>query len=88
MLRSLHPGGCRTFRYSGRNFANVFLPAEVCTVLESMKDRHLVIVHDTPAARIPWETMTINDWSPAIEAGLSRRYLADNLPIATWLEER
>jgi CHAT domain-containing protein/pimeloyl-ACP methyl ester carboxylesterase len=72
----------------GRNFANVFLPAEVCTVLESMKERHLVIVHDTPSARVPWETMTINDWSPAIEAGLSRRYLADNLPIATWLEER
>ena len=72
----------------GREFADTFLPAEICTVLESMKERHLVVVHDTPSARVPWETMTIKDWSPAIAGGLSRRYLADNLPIATWLEER
>jgi hypothetical protein len=72
----------------GRKFADLVLPPEVCTILESMKDRHLVIVHDTPTSRIPWEILTINDWTPALRAGLSRRYLADHLPIATWLEER
>src|SRR5215470_8227371 len=71
----------------GRQFSQL-LPEEICTVLESMKDRHIVVVHDTETARIPWETLTIKDWSPAVEAGLSRRYLADNLPVATWLEER
>jgi CHAT domain-containing protein/pimeloyl-ACP methyl ester carboxylesterase len=71
----------------GRQFSEL-LPREICTVLESMRDRHIVVVHDTEAARIPWETLTINDWSPALGAGLSRRYLADNLPVATWLEER
>jgi CHAT domain-containing protein len=72
----------------GKQFSDVVLPAEICTVLESMKDRHLVVVHDAPTARIPWETLTINGWSPAVAGGLSRRYLADNLPIATWLQER
>lgn len=72
----------------GVEFAKQFLPQEICTVLEAMKERHIVVVHDTLSARIPWETLTINNWSAAVGAGLSRRYLADNLPIATWLEER
>jgi pimeloyl-ACP methyl ester carboxylesterase len=72
----------------GVRFADLVLPAEVCTVLESLKDRHIVVVHDAPTARIPWETLTINKWTAAIEGGLSRRYLADHLPIATWLEAR
>jgi CHAT domain-containing protein len=72
----------------GREFSDVVLPAEVCTILESMKDRHLVVVHDTDTSRIPWETLTVKDWTAAVEGGLSRRYLADNLPVATWLEER
>jgi hypothetical protein len=72
----------------GKEFAGLVLPPEVCTVLESLKDRHLVVVHDAVAARVPWETLTINGWSPSVTAGLSRRYLADHLPLATWLEER
>ena len=72
----------------GKQFSDMVLPAEICAVLESMKDRHLVVVHDAATARIPWETLAINGWSPAVAGGLSRRYLADNLPIATWLEER
>ena len=72
----------------GKQFSDLILPPEVRTVLESMKDRHLVLVHDDSASRIPWETLKINGWSPALRAGMSRRYLADNLPIATWLEER
>lgn len=72
----------------GQQFADLMLPAEVCTVLESMQDRHLVVVHDAPASRIPWETLTIKDWSASVAGGLSRRYLADNLSISTWLEQR
>jgi pimeloyl-ACP methyl ester carboxylesterase len=72
----------------GTRFANLVLPPEVCAVLPQMKDRHLVVVHDAPAARVPWETLTVDKWSPAVGAGLSRRYLVDHLPLATWLEER
>jgi pimeloyl-ACP methyl ester carboxylesterase len=81
-------GGSQDVQGFGAEFAKLFLPAEVCTVLETMKERHLVVVHDNPSSRVPWETITINNWSPAVAAGLSRRYLADNLPVATWLEER
>lgn len=72
----------------GSAFAKQFIPKGICTDLESMKDRHIVVVHDALSSRIPWETLTINGWTPVVEAGLSRRYLAGNLPIATWLEER
>lgn len=72
----------------GREFSQIVLPAEVCTILETMKERHLVIVHDSDTSRIPWETLTIENWTAAVEGGLSRRYLADRLPVATWLEER
>jgi pimeloyl-ACP methyl ester carboxylesterase len=72
----------------GTEFANLVLPAEVCAVLPQMKDRHLVVVHDSQAAQIPWEMLTIGEWTPAVTGGLSRRYLADHLPVATWLEER
>ena len=72
----------------GRQFSEMILPVEIRTILDSMKDRHIVVVHDAPAGRIPWETLTIGDWSAAVDGGLSRRYLANNLPVAAWLEER
>jgi pimeloyl-ACP methyl ester carboxylesterase len=72
----------------GEQFAALLLPAEITTVLQSMQERHLVVVHDASAARIPWETLTIGNWRAALAGGLSRRYLADHLPLATWLEER
>jgi pimeloyl-ACP methyl ester carboxylesterase len=72
----------------GKQFADLILPDEACAVLPQMKDRHVIVVHDAAAARIPWETLTIGDWTAALTSGLSRRYLADHLPLATWLEER
>ncbi|MFL5313207.1 MAG: CHAT domain-containing protein, partial [Myxococcales bacterium] len=81
-------GNAKALQQFGARFADATLPAEVCTVLAAMKDRHVVVVHDAPAARIPWETLTIGDWTPALSCGLSRRYLADQLPVAAWMEER
>jgi pimeloyl-ACP methyl ester carboxylesterase len=72
----------------GKQFADLVLPDEVRTVLESMKSRNLVVVHDAPTSRIPWETLIIDGWSVASTGGLSRHYMAEHLPIATWLEER
>jgi CHAT domain-containing protein len=64
------------------------LPGPVREVLASTPQRHVVFVHDAAASRIPWETVTINGWTPGVTGGVSRRYLADDLPIATWLEQR
>jgi pimeloyl-ACP methyl ester carboxylesterase len=72
----------------GAKFAELMLPQDVRDVLASMPDRHLVLVHDAAASRVPWETLAIGDWTPSTNAGLSRRYLADNMPITTWLEQR
>jgi pimeloyl-ACP methyl ester carboxylesterase len=86
----------------GSALAELVLPANVRAVLATMSDRHLVVVHDAPGSRIPWETLRIAApprpgkpktgesaaWTPALSFGLSRRYLADNLSIAKWLEGR
>jgi pimeloyl-ACP methyl ester carboxylesterase len=52
------------------------------------RDQHLVVVHDAATSRIPWETICIDGWFPAGRRGLSRRYLAENLSVAKWLEQR
>ena len=72
----------------GEEFADLLLPKTAHAVLPEMKERHLVMVHDTESSRIPWETLTIKDWTAAVAGGLSRRYLVDHLPLATWMEER
>jgi pimeloyl-ACP methyl ester carboxylesterase len=51
---------------------------------ERLGSPHLVLVHDATASKIPWETMTIDGWSPAVDGGMSRRYLAADLSMARW----
>jgi CHAT domain-containing protein/pimeloyl-ACP methyl ester carboxylesterase len=72
----------------GSALAQLVLAERVADVLPTMKDRHLVVVHDSGASQIPWETILLKDWYPAANAGLSRRYMAENLSIAKWLEQR
>jgi pimeloyl-ACP methyl ester carboxylesterase len=72
----------------GDELARMVLPERVMSVLPAMRTLHLVIVHDAPSSRIPWETLRIGDWFPAVNGGLSRRYVADNLSVAKWLEQR
>ncbi len=72
----------------GNRLSDLVLSDEVKAGLAAMRDRHLVVVHDAHASRVPWETLHLGDWAPAAEQGLSRRYEAENLAAATWLEER
>jgi len=72
----------------GEGLAAVLLSEEVRAVLASMNGRRLVVVHDARSSRIPWETLRLHGHSPALEAGISRRYMADNLSVAKWLEQR
>lgn len=72
----------------GIKLAEMVLIPEVMAVLPTMKERPLVVVHDASGSRIPWESLGIDGWSPAVSGGLSRRYAADNLSVAKWLEER
>lgn len=60
------------------------------------KSPHLVVVHDAQMSQVPWETVAfsspggpdVGPWYPASEQGVSRRYAAENLSVAKWLEER
>jgi hypothetical protein len=76
----------------GRDLAAMVIAEEAVAVLAAARDRHIVVVHDAESSRIPWETVATQvvraDWLFAKEAGVSRRYVADHLSVARWLEER
>jgi len=72
----------------GTILGKMTLPDLVRKALTAMRDRQLVVIHDARCSRIPWETVKIDDWFPAAQAGLSRKYEADDLTVAKWLEER
>ncbi|MCY1032051.1 alpha/beta fold hydrolase [Corallococcus sp. BB11-1] len=82
------------FSQGGRQLGDLLLSDAVRTVLSRQRGHHLVVVHDAPLSRVPWETLALplDDgeavWFPAAEQGLSRRYSADNLSVAKWLSER
>ena len=77
----------------GRELAGLVVSDEALAALAALKDRHVVVVHDAESSRIPWELLAVpaGDQTTALlakEGGLSRRYVADNLSVAKWLEER
>ncbi len=72
----------------GHRLGTLVLPEAVRTELAKSRSRHLVVVHDLAAARLPWEALRLGHWIPAIAAGLSRRYVAADLAIGRWAEHR
>lgn len=72
----------------GRRLTELVLPTDILSILGRFADNHLIVVHDAPASQVPWETLFVDGNFPAAVAGLSRRYLADNLSVAKWLEQR
>src|SRR5262249_6965188 len=74
----------------GAQWTEMVLPESIRTVLPNYKDEHLVIVHDAESSRLPWETLRIEKaaFSPALGAGISHRYLADNMSVVKFLESR
>jgi hypothetical protein len=72
----------------GTELAKLVLPDEIREVLEGLAQAHLVVVHDDGASRIPWETLCVDSRPLAGGAGMSRRYVAQNLSPAKWLEQR
>jgi hypothetical protein len=75
-------------RKYGDTLADLTLHPSVRQALASMKDNHLIVVHDAAASRIPWETMSVDGWFPAGTCGLSRRFASEGLSVAKWSESR
>jgi len=72
----------------GTRLARLLLPGSVRDGLESMRQRPLVVVHDSEGSRIPWEALRLGDVHPALEGGLTRRYASETLTVARWSEHR
>lgn len=72
----------------GETLGKELLAEEVWAVLPTLAQLPLVVVHDAAAGRMPWELLHFGGHTPVLEGGLTRRYLADNLSVAKWLEAR
>jgi hypothetical protein len=72
----------------GAELAERVLPADIREALAPFAKAHVVVVHDEGASRIPWETLSVGSRALAGGPGLSRRYVAQNLAPAKWLEQR
>jgi CHAT domain-containing protein/cytosol aminopeptidase family protein len=72
----------------GKRLAALALPESVRDELGKSGQRHIAVVHDLDAARLPWECLELGDWIPALTGGMSRRYVADNLAVGRWAEHR
>jgi hypothetical protein len=72
----------------GEKLTDLLLDKPIAAGLRGCMGNHVVVVHDAEASRIPWETLCIDGKFPALEGGISRRYVAGNLSVAKWLEQR
>jgi len=72
----------------GTKLADLVLPPLTRKALGGTRDRSLVVIHDARTSRIPWETVYNDDHFLSTGAGLSRKYEAEDLSVAKWLEER
>jgi hypothetical protein len=72
----------------GEALGELLFAHELRTVLSQNCGAHLIVVHDTAASRIPWETLHIGGHALGLSGGLSHRYEARNLSVAKWLHKR
>jgi hypothetical protein len=72
----------------GKRLASLALPESVRAELGKSAKRHVAVVHDLEAARLPWECLEVDGWIPALAGGMSRRYVANNLAVGRWSEHR
>lgn len=72
----------------GARLAKLVLHPNVLAALAASKANPLSVVNDVETSRLPWEMLTLGSWSPAIRAGLSRRFAAANLGVARFSERR
>jgi pimeloyl-ACP methyl ester carboxylesterase len=77
----------------GQEIGELVLSDDARAILKTLTDRHVVVVHDAESSRVPWELLSVKNAGNTLvqlakEAGMSRRYVADNMSVAKWLEER
>jgi hypothetical protein len=66
-------------RSLGSRLAALVLHPAMASALSSARRQALSVVHDSAGSRVPWETLNLQGWIPALEQGLSRRYATADL---------
>jgi hypothetical protein len=69
----------------GNRLGELVLPASVRQGLLRSRDKHVVVVHDAGASRVPWETVAVEGAFLSEGGGLSHRYEAANFSVAKWM---
>jgi CHAT domain-containing protein len=66
----------------GAALRELYMPMEtqrlVTRHLENHPDQSVVVIHDKGSSVIPWEVLHFGNYCPAIEAGLSRRFMSSS----------
>ena len=90
LLDDLHGGDFdeHSLKRYGERLGALMLHPDMRNALLQSKSSHLAVVHDAAMSQLPWETLSIGAWTPAMTAGMSRRYAAENLSVARWSETR
>lgn len=69
-------------------FPDIAAALKVQAASSAAERPQVVVLHDSAASKLPWETLVIDGWEPALEGGLVRRFLAENMSVAKWLDQR
>ena len=90
LLAQLDDGRLSAARVTGigARLGKLVLHPNVRAALALADSAPLMVVNDDSASRLPWEMLTIGGWTPALRAGLSRRFAASSLAVARFSERR
>jgi CHAT domain-containing protein len=63
----------------GEKLARLALHPALARALRAARGQAISVVHDAASSRVPWETLNLRGWCPALDHGLSRRYATADL---------
>ncbi|HEU5133980.1 MAG TPA: CHAT domain-containing protein [Steroidobacteraceae bacterium] len=66
-------------RALGSRLSALTLHPALLRALLATRGQSLSVVHDAASSRVPWETLNLRGWFPALDGGLSRRYATADL---------
>ena len=72
----------------GAAIGNLTLHPSLARALFATRGHALSVVHDAGGSRVPWESLNVRGWFPALQGGLSRRYATADLVPARFDAER
>lgn len=78
----------RSLTAVARKFSSRLFSKATIRSLEQSGRHHLVVVHDSATANVPWELLPLGSWTPALAAGMSRRFLTTSAHAARFAETR